>query len=102
MKSIKLNHDGTTRRFAVNVTEYVNGGTAVELLEADTGETYCTLSVWFPESPLLEPGWFFLKDWSENGGITEQMKLVGLLVPVKGVPPVHSGFVTAYAYRLNL
>ena len=83
------------------VSQYQNKGTSVVGFVVETGEPFCTLSVWVPESPILPRGAFYAKHWSENQGLVEQLLKQKLLEPVIATP-ASSGFIeNILAYRLK-
>ena len=96
---IKIELSGEVFNCRIEQHQYVRGGLAVELV-TERGEPFCTLSVWFPESVLLPEDVFFLKDWSENAPVVEQLKELGILVEAEG-PAIESGFVVSRPHKIR-
>jgi hypothetical protein len=79
---------------------YVDGGMAVLLTEQ--GMPFSTISVRLPETDMLPDDVFFVKHWSENAPVVEQLISMGLLERIEDVSPASSGMVDEiYAYRLK-
>jgi hypothetical protein len=89
--SFKATIYGQEGTFRLVVKEYQNGNTWVGITE--DGAPYATVSVNLPESDLLPPGEFYMKEWSENAPITEILKKLELVQGTNRVP-AESGFVT--------
>jgi hypothetical protein len=64
---------------------YHNGNMAVRLM-GDDGSPFATLSVNLPESDTLPKDQFFVKDWSENEGLANQLLEQGEIKLVGDVP----------------
>lgn len=105
MNPITIQFLGRPRTLDVQFEQYGNGSRAVLLLEHDgeeAGEEFCTVSVNMPDaSDLLPEEVFYVKDWSENAPVVEELKRQGYLELVREIPLAFSGFVQAYAYRWN-
>jgi hypothetical protein len=82
------------------VAQYHNGTPALSLVK-DDGCPFATISVNLPDSVALPEGAFYVKHWSENEGIPEQLVAQGIITPVDA-PVVYSGYVDGIrAYRLG-
>jgi hypothetical protein len=53
-------------------------GDVCTAITADTGEPYARLSVKVPKRTPIE-GWFYLKWWTENSELVEQLVAAGIL-----------------------
>lgn len=104
MKKVTFRDCGKERDVFVKEGRYANGSTAVALMEFDSVDSpvYCVLSVNITgASEFLEPGVFFVKDWSENGTIVCAMVEQGIIEEIEGIT-ASSGFVTSVsAYRFT-
>lgn len=86
--------------------ESPTGPLAIQLIDVEEGEPYATLSVnmYKPEcsqdSKDLPPNCFYVKDWSENTGIANEMRTSGLFKERPDLPMAASGFVMAEAWEL--
>jgi hypothetical protein len=80
--------------------QYSDLSTAIDLVDARTGEPWARLSVRMPGDQLPE-GVFRLKNWSENADIAEAVIGQGLVTLVNSIGPAYSGFISAWAYRLT-
>jgi hypothetical protein len=74
-------------------------GSLAYVVQAEDGEPYTTLSVWFSESALLGPGQFYAKVWSENEELVKELLAQGLFEECGGW--IESGFVHAPVWRLK-
>lgn len=98
---------GTTRGFPtrdwgtvlLRTMDYNLGGMAVRAESAE-GEPIAALSVWVEQTPTLPPNCFYLKDWSENERIAEDLMRSGWVKPRRDLPGVLTGFVAAEVYEL--
>ncbi len=81
------------------VTRLDNGQLKLQLWDEDGPAG--TLSAAIEGAPPLPADGFWLKDWSENRRLAAEFIAGGLIEPIAGVPVMHSGFVTARAYRLT-
>lgn len=99
VRSFNLNLCGQVTPIAVEVAEYTNGGTYVQLIDMTDGVLYATLSVWFPESRNLASGQFYVKHWGQED-LVQALEAQGVIQKLSGIKPVKSGFVTAHAYTL--
>lgn len=70
---------------------YTNGRIALQLVSS-AGEPLCTASVNLPDDE-CPPDHVFIKNWSENEGVLEE--LIGHGVISESVGSVRTGFVTA-------
>lgn len=77
--------------------EYAYGGTAI-MAQNEEGEAAFVLSV-FLEDTAPFPGEFWVKSWSENEGIAEELERRGI-IEFTG-ERARSGFVTARAAQLT-
>jgi len=82
-----------------NIGTYRNNGAMAVQLYTNDNEPYCTLSTNLPESLNLPNGEFFVKDWSENEEIVNQLRKNGIIIPTNNV--VRSGFVNVGSYKIN-
>ncbi len=76
-------------------SEYVHGGTALQLMEIGTQEPIATATVWIPD---LQKGEVAIKDYSENEGML--MSLTKALIVSEPIRHVASGFVTIPVCKL--
>jgi hypothetical protein len=91
---------GKPYKVILETTRYQDGNLAVQAIDADDGDPFCTISVNLPESDALPDGAFYAKHWSENETFIDQLVDQKILVPVPA-PPASSGFVSdirAYAF----
>lgn len=80
-KNIVLNVYGEQESVKIKMEKYNNGATACVLLSSD-GMPFATLSMNVAgKSETLPKGEFFLKDYSENSEIADQLIKQGILVP---------------------
>lgn len=77
--------------------EYMYGGTAI-MAETPDGEPAFVLSVYLDGTALF-PGEFWVKDWSENEGIAEELERRGI-IEFTG-DKARTGFVVAKAATLT-
>lgn len=92
--------DATPATLEIHTDSYADGSLAVCAVEARTREPYGHLSVNVGDHTELRPGEFYLKDWSENEELADALVLSGAIKPVLDQPAFHTGFVTAYCYRI--
>jgi hypothetical protein len=92
---------GNTDEVALEFGKYKDGSTALELIAVggEIPEPYMTVSVCFPESCILPPHSFYVKDYSENEGIANWLEENGIASPLPVT--VNSGFVRCQAYMLT-
>ena len=89
-----------TYNVTINKQKYRDGNTAIELVDQQDGESFCTLSTNLPDSCFLPDGTFYLKHWSENEGFAEQL-LAQKVIELVNEPEQSSGFVSGIkAYKL--
>lgn len=100
MNRFKIKLGKTTFNVVLIQHSYVRGGLAVEIMDADDHEPFAVLSLWLPETPLLPPGVFYAKTYSENEGLAEQLEAQGAIQRAPEIPPGQSGVIHAPAYRL--
>lgn len=81
------------------IGEYHDRSTAVQI-KTISGEPFCAVSVWFKNSKNLPDGNFYLRNWSENTPIIDQLIRQNLIEKVEGFDTIHSGFVSSDVYRL--
>jgi len=85
----------------VEVNQYLAGGTALLLTELN-GLPFTTVSVHLPETATLPEGVFFVKHWSENAPIVQQLIEQNIIEVVPEIAPAVSGFVSNIkAYKLK-
>lgn len=72
---VRIDHFGP-HEVHLTTGRYTNGRIAVQLIE--NGEPYATVSVNVPEAPIGDDE-FFVKNYSENEGLLEELLRVGLL-----------------------
>lgn len=91
--------------YSVKLVEdtYYNRTKAVHAVDSQTGERICSVSVNIPVfSEELPEGAFYVKNWSENEGMVEQLVEQGVVELVPNAPIARSGFVSnIQAYRLK-
>jgi len=76
---------------SVEMTRYAgNDRRAIQLIDTEDGDLYCTATVNMPDIDLSENE-VAIKNWSENEGILECLQANGVIGPVKRRMP--SGFV---------
>lgn len=93
---MRVNFEGTVCN--VTVETYAEGHrTAIELVDAATGDHFATATVNVPEVPLSE-GEVLVKDYNENAGILAALQRAGILEPTGRVVPV--GFAAVAVCRL--
>jgi hypothetical protein len=98
-KTFTLNLWGQDETLYFNLNQYDNNGAlAVELMSPTEGP-YAMVSVNLPESAELPKDEFFMKNWSENQELAEQLIEKGIVQPTG--KQASSGFVTAESYKLN-
>ena len=104
MKKLTFRDCGREKDVFIKEGRYANGSTAVALMEFDSMDSpvYCVLSVNIAgASEFLDPGVFFLKDWSENGTLVCAMVEQGIIEEIPGIT-ASSGFVSSVsAYRFT-
>lgn len=79
-------------------TTYGSGDTAILAMTEDGVERAFTLSVYFEDTAPF-PGEFWVKDWSENEGIAEELERRGIIEFTGDT--VRSGFVEARLANLT-
>lgn len=79
--------------------KYYNGNPALQIMSPEG--PVCTCSVNPPDEILLAEGEIAIKDWSENQGMGNWLKLHGVIVREDPVRRIPSGFVTIPVYRLT-
>lgn len=100
MKKVTIDLYGEKYEVTVETNTYMAGGTA--LLLTEEGMPFSTVSVHLPETKLLPEGTFFVKHWSENEPIVEQLIAQNIITPIADIAPVSSGHVTNIrAYKLK-
>lgn len=77
---------------------YDNGRDALQLIDADDGETVATATTNLPDEPLAD-GEAFVKDYSENKGMLDWLLKNGLAVATGR--SVKSGFVSIPVVKLK-
>ena len=83
-----------TGDYDLYVAEYVEGGTALMAVTPETGEEYFTASVYMEGMTPDDPNTIWVKSWSENEGIMEELVSHGVL-ELTG-QTAQTGFVTAH------
>jgi len=98
-KTFVLNLFGKDEELYFDFNKYRDSDAlAVQLMSPMEGP-YATISVNLPESKLLAPDEFFMKAWSENQEIAEQLIEKGIVLPTG--KQVQTGYVNARSYKLN-
>ena len=92
------NRFGADTRVSARFERYQNGQLALELVETETGEAWCTATVALPAG--LPDDLIAIKSWSENEGMPEILERAGL-IEGQPVQSVRSGFVQIPVYRLT-
>ena len=64
------------------IGEYTNGRTAISLVDHITHEPIATATINLPDED-LEDGQAFIKDYSENVGMSEALTEAGIISPVE-------------------
>ena len=82
---------------AIQKAFYAEGRIAIKLEDAETHAPWCVATVNIPEYDLKE-GHVFLKGWSENEGVPEELDRLGV-VELTG-RKVQTGFVYAQEAKL--
>lgn len=93
---IKLDGDNYDVRFRRG--RYSNGAVAIQAVDNLSGEVVCTVTTNLHEAFPSE-GCVFVKDYSENGGLADQLEDAGLIKPTGRWEP--SGWVQIQEYRLT-
>jgi hypothetical protein len=68
----------------VQLRTYRNDRIAIELIDLTDGGPVATASCNLPDEP-CEPGHTFIKDWSENEGMTDALIAAGIVQLIKRV-----------------
>ena len=98
-KTFVLNLFGKDEELYFDFNNYRdNNALSVQLMSPMEGP-YAVVSVNLPESKLLAPDEFFMKAWSENQEIAEQLIEKGIVQPTG--KQVQTGYVNARSYKLN-
>lgn len=70
---------------------YSNGRIALELIDAEDGETVMVATVNIPDA-MIEKDELIIKNYSENEGVLEALQKEGIVGPI--IKTVRTGFVT--------
>ena len=98
-KTFTLNLFGEDNELYLELNNYRNNNAlAVELISTDE-EPYATVSVNLPESAELPKDEFFLKNWSENEEIAQQLIEKKIIIPTG--KEASSGFIRAMSYKIS-
>ena len=98
-KTFTLNLFGEDNELYLELNNYRNNNAlAVELISTDE-EPYATVSVNLPESAELPKDEFFLKNWSENEEIAQQLIEKKIIIPTG--KEASSEFIRARSYKIN-
>lgn len=81
----------------VQFSEYGNGRTAIELIDAEDGCPVAVATVNIPDAKLAHDE-VLIKDWSENHGVMDALMVAGIVGPAIGAVP--TGFVVALVCKL--
>jgi hypothetical protein len=81
---------------AIRFGNYAQGGTAVWLIDDETGEPVTNVTSWIPG---LAPDEIAIKNYSENEGMLNAFLATGLINPPHR--HIHSGFVSFPICRLK-
>ena len=98
-KTFTLNLWGQDEELYFVFNKYGNNGALAVQLMSPTEGAYATISTNLPESAKLAPDEFFMKAWSENQEIAEQLIQKQIVLPTG--KSVQSGYVNARSYKLN-
>lgn len=90
----------STKIDRLEVGQYYNGTTAITLY-CDDGEVYSSPSANLPESVGLEPGEFFLRDYSEHLSMATALIDNNIVELLLGKSRVKTGYVTVPVARLT-
>lgn len=97
-KTFSLNLWGEDEELYFEFNQYGNGALAVQLMSPMEGP-YATVSTNLPESTELPKDEFFMKSWSENEELANELIRKGI-VQATG-KEASTGFVSAKSYKLN-
>ena len=93
MKSMSLTCFGTNYHCDIHFNQYQDGSPAIQLISPLEGPV-CTCTVCLPDhTHLLQSGQCFIKTWSENEGVLEQLEAAGIVRDTGRIVP--TGFCTA-------
>lgn len=84
MNPIQITLGNEVFSVVVWLSEYLNGGTGMDLVDAEDGSPFARISVNLPETAGLEYGEFYVKHWSENADVVAQLIEQGIIAPVPG------------------
>lgn len=99
-KNFKINFLGDEIDVYLETANYQNNDAlAVQLIDAEDGSVFATVSVNLPESSELPPDEFYLKNWSENEEIAMELIKLGVIIPTG--KSARSGYVVADSYKIN-
>jgi len=98
-KTFILNLWGQDEELYFDFNQYGNNGALAVQLMSPTEGPYAMISVNLDDSAELSPDEFFMKAWSENQEIAEQLIEKGIVQPTG--KQASSGFVNAQSYKLN-
>ena len=98
-KTFTLNLWGKDEELYFTFDKYKESGALTVQLMSPTDGAYATISTNLPESTKLAPDEFFMKAWSENQEIAEQLIEKQIVLPTG--KSVQSGYVNARSYKLN-
>lgn len=79
---------------------YGNGRIALQLFDPETGEQIATATVNMANSDPCGSGEIYVKEWSENAGMTKFLADNGIIEPAS-LGEAKSGYVTAHRYKLT-
>ena len=77
---------------------YVDGNPALRIMSGEGPVCTCSVN---PPDEILADGEIAIKDWSENQGVGNWLKLHGVIVREDPVRRIPSGFVMIPVYRLT-
>lgn len=99
---IKINFYDKEYNLSFQFEEYQEGGRAVRLVD-ENQSVLCVLSVWFQETKRLPRNAFYLKAWSENAPIAEQLIEQNIIQKLheNDAAVVRSGFIESEAYVIT-
>ena len=99
-KDIKLSLYDEDYTLFIKKEKYRNNNSmSVSLIDKEDGSPFATISVNLPESDNLSKDEFFVKDWSENKDIVQQLIKQKVIIPTG--KSARSGYVNPKSYKLG-
>jgi len=88
----------TAENCEYKTARYANGNPALQIVDCEGMVATCSVN---PPDEVLAPGEIAIKDWSENAGIGNWLKIHGVIVREDPIRRIPSGFVEIPVYRLT-